>query len=994
MHKLFGAPLTTIAIVMLVLFSIAAVVVVALAFRNRIMFKLGVRNIPKRPAQTALIVLGLMLSTVLITAAFSTGDTLVYTIRSVAADALGNTDEIVDVPNAETAPNSGYFGASLVDQVSKDLSGADVDGILPVIQEKVPLFNPGQQLSAPSVTLFAPGPQYAGYTKLTTTEGKNVSLDDLISSEGDARVFIDKNTAKDLKAEIGDRLYLYVGAEPQPLKVAGIVKGASSVSFSFVLMPLDRAQSILNKPGQINAIYISNRGGVVDGAKFSGEVKDRLKAPLEDIGFQIETVKKDTLDQADLAGTVLTSVFVLFGLFSIAAGVLLIFLIFMMLAAARKSEMGMARAVGTKRNQLIQMFLFEGVVYDVMAAIVGVGLGVLVTYAIAGIMASVIPQNIPIEIAFHVQPTSLIVAFTLGILVTFATVALSAWRVSRLNIVRAIRDIPEPVLKKVGRGTLALGVALGVLGLMLSVTGMGVHQAGLLYLGVSLIVIGLALIARWRGARERAVFTIAGVLLVGWSLLPSHVLEAVFGQMKMGMEMFFLVGITMVLGAIWAVSYNLDVILRILVGAVGRVRGAAPILRSAMAYPMKNRMRTGLTMAMFSVVIFSIVFMSVIIRANTAILSDTKSIAGGYDVSANVSYLNAIPDIKQAMADKGFDPNDFQAVAGMSTIPLQIRQVGAKNQDWKDYILNGTDNTYLETNDFEFLIMAPGYESARDVWLALRDNPGLAVISAEAVPAASSMGMSFGGMFTLEGIDQSDKEMSPIEVQVRRTIPGADGTEAIEKNLTIIAVLKTVSLNYGVYTSHQTVDEASPFPIPITTYLFKLSDGVNAGDTADALKSAFLANGMQADAIADQLKESNRISYIINSLLTGFMGLGLVVGIAALGVISTRAVVERRHEIGILRAIGFKRSSVQAAFLLESSIVATLGIIIGSVLALALSYQVLNDMKDTMENLKFQMPWMELAIIAGVSWVASMLMTIIPAWQASKIYPAEALRYE
>jgi ABC-type lipoprotein release transport system permease subunit len=105
-------------------------------------------------------------------------------------------------------------------------------------------------------------------------------------------------------------------------------------------------------------------------------------------------------------------------------------------------------------------------------------------------------------------------------------------------------------------------------------------------------------------------------------------------------------------------------------------------------------------------------------------------------------------------------------------------------------------------------------------------------------------------------------------------------------------------------------------------------------------------------------------------------------------------VVERRHEIGILRAIGFRRSSVQVAFLLESSIVASLGIIIGSVLALALSYQVLNDMKDTMENLEFQMPWMELAIIAGVSWVASMLMTIIPARQASKIYPAEALRYE
>ena len=100
MNELFGLSLTTIAIVMLVLFGIVTVVVVALARRNRIMFKLGVRNIPKRPVQTALIVLGLMLSTVLITAAFSTGDTVVYNIRTIAADALGNTDEIVSVPNA------------------------------------------------------------------------------------------------------------------------------------------------------------------------------------------------------------------------------------------------------------------------------------------------------------------------------------------------------------------------------------------------------------------------------------------------------------------------------------------------------------------------------------------------------------------------------------------------------------------------------------------------------------------------------------------------------------------------------------------------------------------------------------------------------------------------------------------------------------------------------------------------------------------------------
>ena len=60
--------------------------------------------------------------------------------------------------------------------------------------------------------------------------------------------------------------------------------------------------------------------------------------------------------------------FTTFGTFSVVAGVLLIFLIFVMLAAERKTEMGVSRAVGTQRTNLVQMFLFEGVAYDLAAA--------------------------------------------------------------------------------------------------------------------------------------------------------------------------------------------------------------------------------------------------------------------------------------------------------------------------------------------------------------------------------------------------------------------------------------------------------------------------------------------------------------------------------------------------------------------------------------------------------------------------------------------------
>ena len=64
------------------------------------------------------------------------------------------------------------------------------------------------------------------------------------------------------------------------------------------------------------------------------------------------------------------------GLFSIAAGVMLIFLIFVMLAAERKAEMGMARAVGAQRRHLVQSFVAEGIAYAVLAGVVGAALGV------------------------------------------------------------------------------------------------------------------------------------------------------------------------------------------------------------------------------------------------------------------------------------------------------------------------------------------------------------------------------------------------------------------------------------------------------------------------------------------------------------------------------------------------------------------------------------------------------------------------------------------
>jgi putative ABC transport system permease protein len=133
---------------------------------------------------------------------------------------------------------------------------------------------------------------------------------------------------------------------------------------------------------------------------------------------------------------------------------------------------------------------------------------------------------------------------------------------------------------------------------------------------------------------------------------------------------------------------------------------------------------------------------------------------------------------------------------------------------------------------------------------------------------------------------------------------------------------------------------------------------------------------------------------VFQQLMLGFLTVGLVVGVAALGVISTRAVVERRQQIGMLRALGFQREMVSWIFLIESSFVALLGIGLGVGLALIPAAQMISDMATNIPGLTFQVPWTEIAIVSGLAYGMTLLTTWLPAMQASRVTPAEALRYE
>src|SRR5690606_35295636 len=101
-------------------------------------------------------------------------------------------------------------------------------------------------------------------------------------------------------------------------------------------------------------------------------------------------------------------------------------------------------------------------------------------------------------------------------------------------------------------------------------------------------------------------------------------------------------------------------------------------------------------------------------------------------------------------------------------------------------------------------------------------------------------------------------------------------------------------------------------------YYVKTAPDTDTVAFAKEIKAGLITYGVQAQSLSELIDESMRISNNILLLMEGFMALGLVVGIAALGVVSFRSVVERRQQIGMLRAIGYKRGMVSASFLIES----------------------------------------------------------------------------
>ncbi len=188
----------------------------------------------------------------------------------------------------------------------------------------------------------------------------------------------------------------------------------------------------------------------------------------------------------------------------------------------------------------------------------------------------------------------------------------------------------------------------------------------------------------------------------------------------------------------------------------------------------------------------------------------------------------------------------------------------------------------------------------------------------------------------------------------------------------------------------------------------KLDDVFNAPQITQSLGSELSDEYLVSDWT---MAHENFFNAVKTEKKVMFIILLLIVTVAAFNIVSTLVMVvtDKRGDIAILKTQGLTSGSVMGIFIVLGTVIGVVGTVLGTVGGILLALNA-SDIVNTLERifhvtfmpedvyqisgLPSKLIWTDVYMIAAMAFVLSLLATIYPAWQASKINPAEVLRYE
>jgi hypothetical protein len=380
-------------------------------------------------------------------------------------------------------------------------------------------------------------------------------------------------------------------------------------------------------------------------------------------------------------------------------------------------------------------------------------------------------------------------------------------------------------------------------------------------------------------------------------------------------------------------------------------------------------------MALFGMVIFIMVAALTLIDVLINAYGNTEPPVAGFDLRVDVGDTSAIGDFGTALSTApAVSRATFGAVGGLAGMETIAIQLDAPRARWQTMPLAIVDDAFLNAVRVQTQSRSSSFADDQAVWTALQEQPGTAVITGQ-LPDGFVLSQPPTAVF------------EPFTVWLR---PEANGSPAKVRVLGVID--PNSDLEPGIYTSRTTAAKMGvALPAP-RSYFLSLAQGIQPRDAAQGLQISFGSQGVRVITLGEAARLIQTIRLLLVQIVQGFLGLGLLAGIVAVGLLGVQAVLERRQQLGTLRSLGFTSWQLCATIVVESGMVAVVGIATGVAAGLVLARSLIAVFALSYPELIYSIPWQQIMFTVGLAWLGSTVIILVAAWQASRVAPAEALR--
>ena len=456
--------------------------------------------------------------------------------------------------------------------------------------------------------------------------------------------------------------------------------------------------------------------------------------------------------------------------------------------------------------------------------------------------------------------------------------------IARLNVIRAIRDLPDPPSARVSRVGWALGAAAVGVGLLLTTTGIAGNNGTTALAGPAVLGLGVVpVLGRW--VNRRALVSLVSALVLAWGVVCFSILRDAF--QRSGIAVFVVQGVVLTAASVALVSHNQAAIGSTIRRLGGGARNMS--LRLGLAYPLARRLRTGLILSMYSLVVFTLTFMTVLSHLFGGQAADfTQRVSGGAALRVLSNPSDPVP------ADR------VRALPGVTHL-APVSELGAEfsgrlsGGEFRGWTVSGFDENLIGYGAPKLHARASGYATDADLYRAVAADPTKMITSQFFLQRQGGPprgGPKIGDRVVMRS--PLSGQSAPVTV-VGITESGFGGGD------------RRVG-DPGTLISHSLASRLfGPRAVPDLLYVTTAS-GTDNDKLAATINGAFLLNGADARSFHSIVTDSLATQLRFFQLIRGYLALGLIVGIAGLGVVMVRAVRERRREVGVLRSLGFSKT--------------------------------------------------------------------------------------